>query len=406
MTITTHFHSNQKFKSIILSARFYIPFKRVDNTKLALLSELMDDRNINYPTKTSMLSKLDNLYGANLRIRVSGVGKFHQLEARLVSVSDQFIEEKIQDELIEYLSDILYSPLITQETLQEAKDNLRDKLNRELERPNVYAMNRALEIAGKDSTLSITSNGSLDDIEAIDLEQMVQFHEYVMNEAQAALFVVGNFDQERAEESIGNYFKGHQPLGSESFAYLLSPAKYERVSEELPIHQASLIKLYSTQINVYSELYHAYRIGTIILGQLPTSFLFQEVREKHSLAYSVGASTIGFDGVLYMNTQLMDENIELANQLMDEQLKKIKEGLIPNELLEGAKLMIANLLLSIHDDEYALLNFVSQSFITSSELSVEETIEKYQQVTIESIMQAFSHVKEILTYELRGIAHD
>ena len=64
MTITTHFHSNQKFKSIILSARFYIPFKRVDNTKLALLSELMDDRNINYPTKTSMLSKLDNLYGA------------------------------------------------------------------------------------------------------------------------------------------------------------------------------------------------------------------------------------------------------------------------------------------------------------------------------------------------------
>ena len=107
-----------------------------------------------------------------------------------------------------------------------------------------------------------------------------------------------------------------------------------------------------------------------------------------------------------MNTQLMDENIELANQLMDEQLKKIKEGLIPNELLEGAKLMIANLLLSIHDDEYALLNFVSQSFITSSELSVEETIEKYQQVTIESIMQAFSHVKEILTYELRGIAHD
>ena len=61
----------------------------------------------------------------------------------------------------------------------------------------------------------------------------------------------------------------------------------------------------------------------------------------------MGASTIGFDGVLYMNTQLMDENIELANQLMDEQLKKIKEGLIPNELLEGAKLMIANLL-SIH----------------------------------------------------------
>ena len=35
-----------------------------------------------------------------------------------------------------------------------------------------------------------------------------------------------------------------------------------------------------------------------LLGQSPTSLLFEEVREKHSLCYSISSYLIQFDGAL------------------------------------------------------------------------------------------------------------
>lgn len=406
MTINTHFHFDSKFKSINLSFRFYIPFKPIDNTKFALLSELMDDRNVLYPTKEAMLFQLDNLFGATLRTRVSAVGNYHQLEIRLTGVSDTFIEENIQDQMFQLLSQVVYQPLINEETLSEAKSNLSDRLLRQKEKPNTYATLRAFEIAGENQPLSISSGGTYEEIENIQLEDMLNFHQSVIKEAMAVLLVVGHFDQDRATTSINSHFKSHPVIDSSLFAYKLNKKSHQHVSEVLPISQASLIKIYSSQINIQSPNYEAYRLGTIILGQLPTSYLFQEVREKHSLAYSVGATTIGFDGVLLMNTQLANQNISLANQLMDEQLNKIKTGNISEALLDGAKLMIHNSLLTVQDDETLILHQLGQSVLTNNYLGIQERFQRYQQVEIEDIVKAFCEVNEILTYELRGNEND
>lgn len=406
MTINTHFHFDSKFKSINLSFRFYIPFKPFDNTKFVLLSELMDDRNVLYPTKEAMLFQLDNLFGATLRTRVSAVGNYHQLEIRLTGVSDTFIEENIQDQMFQLLSQVVYQPLINEETLSEAKSNLSDRLLRQKEKPNTYATLRAFEIAGENQPLSISSGGTYEEIENIQLKDMLNFHQSVIKEAMAVLLVVGHFDQNRATTSINSHFKSHPVIDSSLFTYKLSKKEHQHVSEVLPISQASLIKIYSSQINIQSPNYEAYRLGTIILGQLPTSYLFQEVREKHSLAYSVGATTIGFDGVLLMNTQLANQNISLANQLMDEQLNKIKTGNISEALLDGAKLMIHNSLLTVQDDETLILHQLGQSVLTNNYLSIQERFQRYQQVEIKDIVDAFSEVNEILTYELRGNEND
>lgn len=402
MTITTILHHDDKFKNVLSSIRLWIPFVQRDNTKLALLAQLMDDRNEKYPTKLSILQKCDNLYGADLRVRTMGYGTHQSLEIRLSAISEKYVTQPIQDEQIQFLSDILYYPLITNETLTEAKRELSDKLRRNDEKPHAYALRSAFELAGENQPLALSSNGRLDEIASITLEEMKQFHQLMIQQAPTALFVVGAIPK-FMKDTITDTFKNHQKLLASDFHYSLIQENKGTVIETKPVNQASLIKVYQTQTTIQSANYHAYRIGNAILGQLPTSFLFQEVREKHSLCYSISSSTIGFDGVLYMSTQLATANIDKANELMDQQLEKIKNGAFDDQMLEGAKKMFRTIVLSLFEDEYALLNQLVLMTLQNKTLNKETLLTQYEQVTRQDIVDAFQSVEPILNFQLQGV---
>ena len=103
-----------------------------------------------------------------------------------------------------------------------------------------------------------------------------------------------------------------------------------------------------------------------------------------------------------MTTQLANENIEIASDLMEVQLDKIKAGQITKKNLDGAKVMLENSLLSIEDDAYAILSFLIQKKVINHNLSIEDMINKYNKVTVDDIVDAFKDVKLKLIYQLKG----
>ena len=404
LSVTTY--SDKKFKNVVMSLHLFIPFKKLDNTKLALLAQLCDDRNEKYLTKSDMLKKLDNMYGANLSVRTLGFGQYQSLEFRLSSIHEQYVQDNFIEEEFAFLSDIVYQPLLSEETLREAKQNLKDKLLRQVEKPNSYAMNQALSIGGQSSSLAISANGSLEEIDEITLEDINDFHKEVIQHAMAHLFVVGDVKQDEVEIWTSRYFREHRPLDVSEFAYFLESNSLEDVTETKPIQQASLVMMYTSNRNVKHPLYYAYRVGVAILGQLPTSYLFQEVREKNSLCYSVHASSINFDGVLYMNTQLAAKNLGKAQDLMALQLNRIITGDIESSLLDGAKLMLKNTLLSVGESEYSTLSYGVQSKLIGRVFDIDKAIDAYETVTISDIVEAFKDVTPLLMYQLKGEDHD
>lgn len=400
---STTYYNDRRFKTLLLSGRFFIPLERKENTKLSLLALMMQDKTIEHPSKDSMLRIKDELYGATVTARTSGFGKYQSLEVRLSVINEIYLSDKIEEKQFKLLSEVIYSPLLTESTLQEAKKSLRDKLVRQLEIPHRYAMKRAFEIAGKNETLSISTTGDIEDIEEITLEAIVQLHQKLIQESPFNFYVVGEIEEANLLHYLNKYFKSHPIKDVDEFAYHLPSLESEKVIDELPISQASLVKVYSSQVNVFDDLYYAYRIGNAALGQLPTSLLFQELREKRSLCYSIGSSTIGFDGVLFITTQLANENIDLASDLIEEFLTQLKNGQISDELINGAKIMIKNSLLSVVDSDSSILNFLVQENVLNHHLSIEEMIQKYEEVTIEDIVEAFSQVELRLNYQLKGI---
>ena len=404
-TIQGYGYESNQYKNVVMSVRFFIPLEPINNTKTSLLAHLIRDRNKKFQSKAQMQSFRDHLYGANISSRTFSYGPTQVLEVRLGAISERFVNEPLQSKQLSGLADLIYQPLINKETLNEAKRALVSRLNRAKENPMTYSVLRTFEELGTHSTLGLNPQGNNDDLNQISVEDMIQFHEHVIYNVPAQIVIAGNFNPELINR-IGIVFKYHEPLGDKQPFNLYHHEPLKATVEIGPVNQATLIEAYQTDISIEDPLYAAYRLGNVILGQLPTSHLFQEVREKNSLAYSVSSRTIAHEGLLLLTTSLDAQNIELASDLMKTQVERIKEGDFTDAQYEAAKQMIINSLDSISDDEYAVLNFVFDSAFRNLSFDVNDHKEMYQLVTKDDILSAFKETEPIFQYQLKGVLHE
>ena len=390
------------YKNCVMAVRFFQPFKEIENTKLALLAQLIKDRNKKYPSKALMQGFRDNLYGASISSRTFGYGPTQVLEVRLSCISERFVDEPLQAKQLQGLADLIYQPLINQETLDEAKRSVADKINRFLENPMNLAVHNSLSILGEGLPLGLNAQGRIEDLEGITVKEMLEFHQKVILTLKAQMVIGGNF-REGIINSIGIVFQYHRPLEYQPEFSLYSSETYRQQIDQLPLQQATLIEAYQTSISIFDPLYYALRIGNLILGQLPTSHLFQELREKHSLCYSVGSRIIAFDGLMLLTTSLDESNIEKASDLMRQQVNRMMQGDFTQQQIDSAKNMLISTFDSIFDDEYAIINFVFDCEYRGLSFDVDKHKQAYQQVTKEMVIQAFSQLFLVLQYQLKGI---
>lgn len=404
-TIQGYAYESSHYKNVVMSVRFFIPLEPINNTKTALLSHLIRDRNKKYSSKAQMQSFKDNLYGANISSRTFSYGPTQLLEVRLGAISERFVKEPLQAKQLSALADLIYQPLINEETLKEAKRSLISRLNRAKENPMTYSVLRTFQHLGSHSTLGINPQGSIEDLDHITVDDMLKFHEHVIYNVAAQIVIAGNFNP-KLINSIRIVFKYHEPLGDKQPFNLYHHEPLDTLVEIGPVNQVSLIEAYQTGISIEDPLYTAYRLGNVILGQLPTSHLFQEVREKNSLAYSVSSRIIAHEGLLLLTTSLDAQNIQLASDLMRTQVTRIQEGDFSDAQFEAAKQMLINSLDGISDDEYSIINFVFDSAFRNLSFDVNAHKQKYENVTREDIIEAFKEAQPIFQYQLKGEVHE
>ena len=81
--------------------------------------------------------------------------------------------------------------------------------------------------------------------------------------------------------------------------------------------------MYPTHVTLSSPDYWTLRTGSCIFGQLPTSLLFQEVREKRSLCYSIYSSILSYDGVMSVSTGIDSAHLDEVKELVEQQRQRL-----------------------------------------------------------------------------------
>jgi len=135
---------------------------------------------------------------------------------------------------------------------------------------------------------------------------------------------------------------------------------------------------------------HAQSVLDTILGGSMSSRLFQEVREKRGLAYSVGSYVVGYADAgqvgVYLGTR--EENLALSCEIIATELRRIGEAAMPADELRRAKDHLKGRLVLGMESSGTRMNRIGRAVLTGTELlTVDEIVERVEAVTVGDVQE-------------------
>ena len=172
------------------------------------------------------------------------------------------------------------------------------------------------------------------------------------------------------------------------------------VKEKQDVTQGKLVLGY--RIREHDVLNDMYKLilYSALLGGTPSSKLFQNVREKESLAYTIRSSYLKHKGIILVSAGIEIENYDKALKLIGKEIEDMRLGNFTDEEIADAKSALENAYLSYLDEQTAVINIYMGQRLLGNVQTIEEMIRDMKSVTKEDIVEVANKLELKMTYFL------
>ena len=200
---------NEKFKTNLISVFFKRALKRDEVTKNVLLQYVLTDSTQKYKTQSDIEKRMQELYSSKIDTNVSKSGEKQIISFKLSFVSDRYLQEKITDDAIDLLTEIIFNPNIenggfSKEYVRLAKDVVEQDILAIINSKDKYAYNKAVEIMFEGESYAVNQDGYIEDLKEIDEKTLYDYYRQFISTSQIDIVVAGNFDKESCISSLKN----------------------------------------------------------------------------------------------------------------------------------------------------------------------------------------------------------
>lgn len=395
--------NNEKFKSIYISYNFTIDIK---DTKYfsyyAVLGSLMAKSSKKYTTQKEIEKYLNSLYGANFDVNIEKLGDLYNLEFRMEFINKNFLpgKEELLDKMLNFLEEMIYSPAEwTVENIEREKQFILERINERKDDKLKYGIQRAEELLCEGEPFGTYLYGEKEVVENITLDEIKNAYKDLIKGC-VTVIASGNLDgYSDIEERVKNNFVSHilNDIKVQDLKYnnnLGKEFKYEEVKEYQDTTQ-SVLSMGLRIKDCSEEDFYALNLYNAILGVTPSSKLFQNVREKESLAYTVRSRYYRFKNILVIFAGINKENYERAVEVIKEQLEDMKNGNITDVEFVSAKDSLLADLLEWNDSKIAMEKMKLSNLIAFKDenITIDMMREKINNVTLEDVIKVANKIE-------------
>ena len=399
--IRLHKIKTNKYKTNLMSVFLTSKLSRDDITKKALILTVLRRGTNNLKTQEEISKKLEELYGASFDCGIDKLGDKHVLKFYVESLNEQYLYQKedILNQSLNILFDIVFNPLLEngvfkQEYIDEEKQKLRIIIEGQKDNKAAYATQRCIEEMYKEKPYGLYKYGYVEDLEKIDSKNLYEAYLDLIKTCKIDIFVSGDFDEKTLEEKV----KSNQQISK------LEPRKVEYLDEEsessntqeenvvrenMQISQGKL----NIGLDVLSDNKSAVSVYNAILGGGANSKLFQNVREKASLAYSAGSIYIKPKSKIIIKTGIEHKNYDKALQIIKEQIDDMKNGKFSDEDIQHAKELIIASFKAMQDEQDSEISFYFGREIQKESKDIDKQIKEVSEVTKQNIVDVANKIK-------------
>ena len=408
--ITFHNINSNKFKTNLCAVFLTFPITFENATKDTLIALMLKRGSKNLKTREEITSKLAELYGAEFDSGIDKSGDNHVLKFYLESLNEEYLpkKENLLEKSIEVLLDIVFNPNVENDKfnenfLEQEKEHLEQIINSKIDNKAMYALNRCVEEMYEGKPYGIYKYGYVEKLTEITAQNLYEYYKNLIATCKIDIFVSGNntnVDRILQNNEIIKNLQDREPEYVKEGS--LSNSNTEKlVEDKMDVSQGKIVIGMDLKLQNAEEQYWAHVYNTI-LGGSANSKLFQNVREKESLAYTVSSNYMRLKSNIFIRAGIEIDNYEKALKIIKQQLQDMQNGNFLDDDIKQAKRTLEATINNIPEEQDIEISYYFGHELSGNKTTIEEYKNKIENVSKENIVTIANSININTIYFLRN----
>lgn len=296
-----------------------------------------------------------------------------------------------KDHALEILADMFFNSAFDEEEMEREKKVVLEEIKMYEDTPDDIVHDLLARAAYGNHPLGYPILGTEEHLKSFTPNQLRDYiHTHYLPE-NVVISVAGNVEDDfidRIDRYFGTYGSTIQRSAIKEPSFLANQIERHKETE-----QAHLCIGYNG-LPIGAEDVYSLIILNNVLGGSMSSRLFQEVREKRGLAYSVFSYHSSFqdNGLLTIYAGTGNEQLPLLKETIENTVTGlIKEGITDKELKNSKEQLKGSIMLSLESTNSRMSRNGKNELLLRKHKSLDETIQEIDNVTHRSINQIIEH---------------
>lgn len=306
------------------------------------------------------------------------------------------------DIALDVLSDLVVNPTFPKAELERERRVLLQELSMVEESPEDSIYDSLFRQVWKGESLGQPIIGSRKTIQRLSRSMVEKFFEDHYQPSNMVIAVAGGVEFEPLRERCEHYFRFDKPQQKLNLAH--RPVTYHSRHWYQKNTTDQLHCLLGFEgVGVKDPRRYAYLLLSFVLGGGMGSRLFQEIREKAALAYSVDCDFLPFTetGIFTVYAGMSSRSLGKSLSIFGKELEKLRDSDIPVDELDRVKGQLKGMILLSADQMEARQEALARNEILfGRSVPIEEVLNSIDMVTQEDLRQA---AKELFVPEKESV---
>ena len=306
----------------------------------------------------------------------------------MVSYNTKVLDEHLPV-AFDVLADLVRNPLFREEDIEKEKGVILEELKMDVDNPEYLLHDIFSSNFWKDHPLGKPIIGSKDTIRNFDRGMIDSYYQRYYSPSNILITAAGNLNHAKLVDLARRHFEDLRISGE--LAPEVAPVPHARLvfRNKTSLEQTHLYMGVPAYPFPHELRFACYTLNTILGGGM-SSRLFQNIREKQGLAYSVYSELAMYRDTGYMAIYA-GTAVETAAQVIDsivKEFRELKDNLVPAEELRRAKDNLkGSFMLGLESTSSRMGNLARQDLYFGRFFTLDEMLESIEVVTAEQVRQ-------------------
>lgn len=310
------------------------------------------------------------------------------------------------------ITDFVTSPTFPEDEMVKEKEVVIQEIKQGIDTPDDVIFDYFQEKAFPDEAIGYTILGPEEKVRSFTAEDLHRYMHSNYAAENTVVVAVGNLKHDHFVKIIEDRMSNYRAKTSFNKGTQIYRGGF--YTEKRPIEQAHFLLGFSG-IEYYNPMYYPVSIFSTLFGGGMSSRLFQEIREKRGLVYTVYSFTNSHtqSGIFGIYAGTSGEEIQKLVPVVADEIKKVVQEKVTPKELDRAKIQLkASMLMALESSSSTAEVIARQMLLYGRVIPTEEIVERVEAVSQEDILQAarmlfssnptyalLGDIKEYPTYE-------